>query len=168
MQNHQLVNQTSGKTEYFTPQPIIEAARQCMGGIDLDPATSVEANKRVLAVSYFTKRIDGLTQPWRGRVWLNHPFGRISNPLWIDKLEREYEGRIEQACCITFACTSEKWFQPLLKRPQVFLVPRTNYLLPDGSTLKGVTKGSVVTYYGHHVTEFAKAFAGLGVVKVSV
>lgn len=166
----QLINQTSGKTEYYTPQEIIEAARTVMGGIDLDPASSEAANARVKASFYFTATDDGLLQDWRGRIWLNHPFGRFTNRWWIKKLEREFmlEGHVAQACCITFACTSEAWFQPLLRRPQCFLHPRTNYLLPDGSVLKGVTKGSVVTYYGRSVTEFAKAFEALGVVKVRV
>jgi hypothetical protein len=82
-------------------------------------------------------------------------------------LEDEFKmGRTSEACAITYACTSEEWFQPLLNRPQCFLSPRTNYLLPDGSVLKGVTKGSVVTYYGPHIQRFAECFAHLGTVKV--
>jgi hypothetical protein len=163
-----LINQTSGIVEYYTPSAIIEAARRTLGGIDLDPASSAAANDRVQAATYFTEAIDGLAQDWFGRVWMNHPFGRVQNPRWIQKIEREMEaGRMVEACCITFACTSESWFQPLLRRPQCFLTPRTNYLLPDGSTLRGVTKGSVVTYYGPHITTFATQFRGLGVVKVA-
>jgi hypothetical protein len=67
---------------------------------------------------------------------------------------------------ITYACTSEKWFQPLLQKPQCFLSPRTNYYLPDGSVKKGVTKGSVVTNFGADVSRFREAFASLGVVKI--
>lgn len=170
MTDAQLINQTSGCVDYFTPHEIIEAARDCMGGIDLDPASSWEANKRVKAVRYFCESSDGLAQKWFGRVWLNHPFGRISNPLWIQKLERENDstqgGQVEQACCITFACTSEAWFQPLLKRPQCYLCPRTNYYLLDGTIKKGVTKGSVVTYYGPYIERFTECFAHLGTVKV--
>lgn len=162
----QLINQTSGVTEYYTPQLIIDAARACMGGIDLDPASSVAANERVRAGYIFTKETDGLKQFWHGRVWMNHPFGREANPLWIAKLEEEYfHGEVKEACCITFACTSEAWFQPLLRRPQCFLVPRTNYLRPDGTLFKGVTKGSVVTYYGIRIDKFKEAFTPLGVIK---
>lgn len=169
MTSAQLINQTSGKTEYYTPANVTDASRTAMGGIDLDPASSEAANERVRARFYFTVTDDGLLQEWKGRVFLNHPFGRLANHQWIGKLEHEFWiSNVTQACCITFACTSEKWFQPLLRRPQCFLSPRTNYLLPDGRVLLGVTKGSVVTYYGNHVTEFAKAFSHLGVVKVRV
>lgn len=168
MNNATLINQTSGKYEYYTPPEIVDAARRTMENIDLDPASSMEANKRVNALHFFTEEDDGLIQKWFGNVWMNHPFGRISNPIWINKMESEYLLKnIIQACCITFACTSEKWFQSLLKRPQCFLSPRTNYYLPDGSLLKGVTKGSVVTYFGENVNKFALEFEHLGEIKVS-
>jgi len=166
---HQLINQTSGIVEYYTPPHIIAAARRVLGVIDLDPASSTKANERVRAYQIFTEADDGLTKEWHGRVWMNHPFGLVQNPLWVQKLEREYlSGRTIEACCIAYACTSEKWFQPLLRRPQCFLSPRTNYLLPDGTVKKGVSKGSVVTYYGSDVEKFAREFGSLGVVKVAV
>lgn len=162
----QLINQTSGKVEYYTPQPIIEAARRTMGGIDLDPASSAVANERVKAAEYFTEAIDGLKQRWYGNVWLNHPFGRGLNERWMNKLCDEVWRDVRQACCITFACTSERWFRDLLNQPQCFLVPRTNYILPDGSVMRGVTKGSVVTYFGPNVDAFAREFSTLGIVKI--
>lgn len=163
----QLIQQTSGCSEYFTPSPIVEAARAAMGGIDLDPASCQEANDIVMAGIIYTKESNGLDSPWFGRVWMNHPFGRGLNEAWISKLLEEVSSkRVEQACCITYACTSEKWFQPLLKQPQAFLFPRTNYFLPDGSVLRGVTKGSVVTYFGPNEMKFRKAFEKLGTVKL--
>lgn len=163
----QLINQTSGIVEYYTPLPIIEAARRTLGFIDLDPASSAIANARVKAGAFFTEADNGLSVNWFGNVWMNHPFGRIENPKWVSKIESEFKSaRVSAACCITFACTSERWFQPLLRRPQCFLSPRTNYELPDGSTLRGVTKGSVVTYFGHDPSRFAREFEELGVVKI--
>ena len=169
MEAAQLINQDSGNFEYYTPQPIIEAAWLTMGGIDLDPASSLKANRRVNADSFYIERSNGLERHWYGRVWMNHPFGRKTNKLWIDKLIAEYmAARVEQACCITFAATSEKWFQPLMAFPQCFLSPRTQYMLPDGKVKKGVTKGSVVTYLGGHVTAFADNFRTLGTIKVAL
>lgn len=157
------INQTSGAVEYYTPQPIVAAARCVMGSIDLDPASSVLANQRVQADQFYTQADDGLVQRWFGNVWLNHPFGRAANPQWITKLCTDYTtGNIRQACCITFAATSEQWFQPLFAYPMCFLVPRTDYYLPSGKKKKGVTKGSVVTYLGPHLSAFVTAFTLLG------
>ena len=50
MEAHQLINQNSGKVEWYTPMDIIGAARELYGGaIDLDPATSEKANLRIIA-----------------------------------------------------------------------------------------------------------------------
>lgn len=159
----QYINQTSGKTEYYTPVEIVEAARRTMGSIDLDPASSTKANQIVGATRYFTEADDGLAQVWSGNVWMNHPFGRESNPLWINKLIHAFRnGQVTQACCITFAATSERWFGPLYRFPLCFLTPRTNYRLEDGSLLKGVPKGSVVAYMGPNVRRFGREFDRLG------
>lgn len=186
MTSAQLINQTSGEVEYYTPHAIAAAARRTMGVIDLDPTSTADANKVVQARKFFTLEDDAMKQGWLGRVWLNWPFGRAEDPCpadcaldhvhhsyriysnneWCSKLLEEVASRrTHEACCITYACTSEKWFQPLLKQPQCFLYPRTNYLLPDGSVKRGVTKGSVVTYFGPNESRFALAFEELGTVK---
>ncbi len=165
----QLINQDSGDTEYYTPVEIVEAARETMGGIKLDPFSSEAANKRIKAEFFYTVEEDGLKQPWFGNVWMNHPFSREMNTLCIKKLDFEYKlKKVKQACCITFAATSEKWFQPLMLYPQCFLSPRTNYFLPDGSKKVGVTKGSVVTYFGDDLDAFVANFKSFGRIKVCV
>ncbi len=196
MTSAQLINQTSCAVEYFTPVEIIEAATECMGFIHLDPASCEAANMVVGASRYFTKLDDGLSRPWEAEtIWLNHPFGKgelkcptqrslckkesckkrgyhidydiPGNAHWIGKLFSEWmRENFTQACCITYAATSEEWFRPLLIYPQCFLHGRTNYLLPSGEIYSGNTKGSVVTYLGPRVGRFSQAFSNLGTVKV--
>ncbi len=161
--NATLINQTSGNFEYYTQSFIVEAARKVMGSIDLDPASSTIANQTVQAACYYTIEDDGLIQPWFGNIWMNHPFARVNNPKWIDKLRVEYEiGDVNQACAICFAATSEGWFQPLYDYPLCFLSPRTNYFLPDGTLKEDVTKGSVVAYLGTNILGFMQEFSALG------
>ncbi len=168
MNNARQINQDSGNFEYYTPASIVEAARRTLGGIDLDPASSAIANSTVRARRYFTPSDNGLAQQWSGAVWMNHPFSREGNTLWIYKLVDSYTaGAVTAACCITFAATSEKWFQPLLQFPQCFLSPRTNYFTAEGKKKTGVTKGSVVSYLGQDVRRFACEFAPLGTIKIA-
>lgn len=189
MNNATLINQTSGKVEWYSDPRIIDAARQCMGGIDFDPASSKIANVAVRATVYCDFAKDGMKCLWVGKVFLNFPFGRpepaclpgcekdhehhsyplYGNAAWINKLCREFEsGRVTEACCLTFAATSEKWFQPLLKRPMCFLHPRTNYYDQHGKLVKGVTKGSAVSYFGLNVEGFREALKEFGEIKVSL
>lgn len=169
MNSHQLINQDSGNTEWFTPPEIIEAARAVMYKIDLDPASCFEANKIVKADRFYTREENGLTLPWYGNVWLNHPFSRKGNYDWINMLLQWYNVQgFHQSCSICYAATSEEWFRPLLERPQCFLHGRTAYI--DSQTMKpqrDVPKGSVVTYLGPNVERFYDIFSKLGTVKVA-
>lgn len=194
MNPSQLINQTSSEVEYYTDPKILEAAREVLGVIELDPASSARANESVRAKTWFGfdpvgMFVDGIYQKWSGNIWLNHPFGRKEkacgefcakkhkhhsidyhgNKAWVNKLVMECNSlRVSQALCITYACTSEAWFQPLLTYPQCFLSPRTNYYTPDGKVKKGVTKGSVVTYIGPDVQRFVKFFRRFGKIKAEI
>lgn len=137
--------------------------------------------------------VDGFQQKWDARtVWMNHPFTReeeacqpncqkhltssthkhhdiywYGNRRWVEKFViNQRHGFVTIAMCITYASTSEGWFQPLMKLPQCYLTPRTNYYLPDGKIKKGVTKGSVVTYAGPDVAAFTRYFQDFGEIKV--
>jgi hypothetical protein len=167
MNASQLINQTSGDTDWYTPRHIVEAARSVLGGIDLDPASREEANRWIKATEIYTKDDDGLAHDWHGRVWMNHPFGRKENKMWIEKLMSEYaDDRVQSACCITYACTSESWFQPLFQFPQCWLYPRLNYVDAMGCPVRGAPKGSVVTYLGPKPYLFVRVFGKFGRVTV--
>ncbi len=189
MNNSQLINGTNMDVEYFSDPKIIDRARDFLGGIDLDPASSLAANSGIVrADKIFTKDEDAFEQDWKAStIWLNHPFGRpedaciegcqkdhvhhsfklYGNRAWVDRFVLEFnKGNFRAGICITYACTSEQWFQPLMEWPQCYLSPRTNYLLPDGTVKKGVTKGSVLTYLGPYWRGFQKAFSHMGTVKI--
>jgi len=86
------------------------------------------------------------------------------NVGWVNKLMVEWkEGHIAQAMTICFALTSEAWFKPLKAFPQCYLDGRTKYIdLTTGLQVKGVSKGSCVTYLGHNVIGFEHYFRSLG------
>lgn len=164
-ENHELINQDSGNQEWYTPSEIIEAARKCLGSIELDPFSCAKANETVKANKFFTKDDDGFNRGWDGNIWVNHPFSRENNKRIAAKVIDEYLWGAN-IVMISFAATSETWFKPLLDYPQCFLHGRTNYYDENGNKVKGVTKGSVVTYLGDNVKAFYEAFNHLGTIKV--
>lgn len=77
----------SETTEHYTPFWIIDLARNLMGSIDLDPASSEKANENVVkAKRIHTITDDGLLQNWFGNVFCNPP-GQPSK--WFKKIVKE-------------------------------------------------------------------------------
>jgi len=66
---------SSESREHMTPPDIVEAAREVLQVIELDPASTALANERICARMFYTERENGLAQRWRGRVFLNPPGG---------------------------------------------------------------------------------------------
>lgn len=90
--------------EWYTPGRFVEAARDVMGGIDLDPASHEEANRTVKATTFFTKEDDGLVRGWHGRVFLNPPGGDGLVPRFWRVLICEFaQHRVEQAIWIGYS-----------------------------------------------------------------
>ena len=75
----------TGDPESYTPAKYIEAARQVMGGIDLDPASNTHAQQIVKATKWHGVNEDGLLQAWHGRVFLNPPYAYPTVGHFIDK-----------------------------------------------------------------------------------
>lgn len=71
------VRHSSENSEFMSPQWLTDWVHYVMGGIDLDPASSHEANRTVRANMIYTKAENGLFKPWHGRVWLNPPGGLV-------------------------------------------------------------------------------------------
>jgi hypothetical protein len=69
----------TGEVEWYTPREYVDAAREVLGAIDLDPATSAVAQRTIQASRFFTREDDGLQHEWHGRVWLNPPYARGGN-----------------------------------------------------------------------------------------
>jgi hypothetical protein len=69
----------SNSIEHYTPADVVEAAREVLGEIDLDPASCEEAQKIVRAVRWIGLPDDGLAahSTWTGRVFLNPPGGTL-------------------------------------------------------------------------------------------
>lgn len=125
----QPVQLSSASNEHYTPSDIVECARRLMGVIDLDPASSVEAQEIVQAKGAFYTLpnggghkpaingaawivCDGLAmRPWKGNVFLNPPGGvfkvlnkSFSNAaLWWAALVQDWlSGDVKEAIFIGF------------------------------------------------------------------
>ncbi len=68
---------------WCTPNSVLKLVRKFFGGhIDLDPCSGSLSS--VAAYKAFTEKDDGLAQEWRGRTFMNPPYGR-GMPEWLAK-----------------------------------------------------------------------------------
>jgi ParB family chromosome partitioning protein len=148
--------------EWYTPPEYIDAAREVMGGIDLDPATSDMANETVQAPEIFTAEDDGLAQPWHGRVWLNPPYGKGSG-LFTRKLVEEHDaGNVTAAVLLLNAYGFDaEWFKPLWTFPICFTDHRIEFYSPDRDS-GGPANGNIFVYLGPDPARFAEVFRAFG------
>src|SRR5262245_20246869 len=71
---------SSETNRWGTPGDVVERARRCTGGIDLDPCTEPALESTVRAersYSLVARGEDGLVLPWHGRVFCNPPGGLV-------------------------------------------------------------------------------------------
>jgi len=154
----------SGFYEWYTPPAIIEAARQVMGKIDLDPASCSEANKVVQAERYFTERDNGLQQHWHGRVFLNPPFtAGIVRPFAEKLLESLDCGDVEQGIWLSNVCSDLGWWQKLASRGVTcHHRGRLKFYSPYRHEQSGPPLGQTIIYFGHERRRFIDVFSGVG------
>ena len=150
----------SGNNEWYTPKEIIDAAREVMGCIDLDPASSELANETVHAEKFYTIDSDGLTKDWHGRIWLNPPYSRGLLEKFIDKL---VDSEFEQAIVLVNNATETKWFSRLVDVSSVvvFTKGRLRFNKPDGSAGLPL-QGQAIVYIGGNGAKFREVFGKFG------
>lgn len=86
MSGHQ--SPVMGTDEWLTPPEILAA----LGTFDLDPCSPHESHRPwPTAAKHYSKEDDGLSQEWKGRVWMNPPFGREA-AKWMRKLASHGNG----------------------------------------------------------------------------
>lgn len=156
----------SDENEWYTPPKYIQAAHAVLGGIDLDPASSAEANEIVGAARYFTVADNAFLQEWGGRVWLNPPYGGEAG-AFVNRLTDEfYAGDVTAAIVLVNAhCTDTEWFRPLFNQLLCFTDHRIDFVAPAGREKKSSsTHGSVFAYFGEDIVGFVREFAQFGAV----
>jgi hypothetical protein len=146
----------SSKTvEHYTPDIVLEHVIRVLGDIDLDPCADPDHN--VPAQQHFTEERDGLLEEWRGRVFMNPPYGTAIK-AWSEKLLNEYQNGLVTAVALIPARTDTEWFGLYKDCPICFVRGRL--------TFKGNNDPapfpSAIAYFGPDEKRFIKEFRELG------
>jgi len=95
---HQSARMGSGV--WLTPRFILDS----LGMFDLDPCAAPDPDVWPTARHHICPPVDGLTESWAGRVWLNPPYNRHAQ-AWIARLADHGRGT-----ALLFARTDTGWF----------------------------------------------------------
>lgn len=178
----------------MTPDLILNPAKRLLvldeytNQIDLDPASSAQANRRVNAGVYFSSRKDGLKQSWSKlfhrpySVWLNPPggwhngqYGDSEMKYWWRKLlEQRAQGfPFGHALFLSFSIEAQQTTQldcarSILSFPTCVFERRVKFIDPlTGKEAIQNTHASCLTYLPGAIDRselFASLFAKLGLI----
>ena len=159
------VSHNSGENEWYTPAQFLEAARDVLGGFDLDPASSEIANRTVRASRIFTAQDDGLAQEWPiGSIWMNPPYAQPLMGQFADKFASEIR-RGSTGIVLVNNATETAWFQSIAAECSAICFPKTRikFLDPQGNP-GAPLQGQAIFYCGPRGDEFVAAFSQFGLV----
>lgn len=157
--NRRAIHSSAG-VEWYTPSRFVEAAREVLDGIDLNPASCEQANGTVKAARFYDVDADGLAHDWPGAVFLNPPYCQQAG-VFVEHLVNQYEQGITTAAIVVLSSHSidNLWFRPLWRYPIAF-AGRVHFDSPAGPTT-AANHGTVFAYLGPNVDRFDEVFGNL-------
>lgn len=161
------VSNNSGENEWYTPAKFIESARLVMGSIDVDPASSVVANKTVKAKIFYTEKENGLERKWSGNVWLNPPYSQPEISEFCSAVKLKVESKeIKQAIVLVNNATETAWFRNLVDVGAAICFPsgRIKFIDKYGNPSGAPLQGQALIYIGDSKKTFCSEFKKYGFV----
>ena len=150
------VHYSSADDDWHTPWPVLDVAVGLLGEIDLDPCA--DNDRKVPAACHYTEAQDGLSQDWRGRVWMNPPYGRVIGD-WVEKLCSEHDaGNVTEALALVPARTDTEWWNRFDAAAICFIRGRLHFSNSDNAA----PFPSALVYLGSRPDAFAAAYGGIG------
>ena len=159
------VSHNSGENEWYTPSVYIESARNVLGDINLDPASSELAQSVINADNYYTAENDGLVQKWEGTVWMNPPYSKDLIDKFIAKLVAHFvAGDITEAIVLVNNATETSWFNALIASATAVVFPATRikFIDKNGKPSGAPLQGQAFIYLGGNRDKFLDEFVQYG------
>ena len=142
--------------EWYTPREIFDRLGL---SFDLDVCAPPGGLPWIPAKRSLSRDDDGLSQPWRGRVWMNPPYGR-GIERWMGKLAEHGDGM-----ALVFCRSDTQWWQEAIRQADAvcFVRGRVRFIRgSDRTQPPGVSPApSVLLAYGPACTH-ALLRSGLG------
>lgn len=131
----------SSNDEWLTPPELVKA----LGPFTTDPCCAKKMPWCTAKIMYSPPQ-DGLSLPWKGRVWLNPPYSNAKP--WITKFVAHGNG----IALVSAKSTDSKWCQLLLKHCHSALwlaSPRIHFYYTNGKISEGAFLSSLLVAMTH-------------------
>lgn len=155
--------------EWYTPQEILVRVYAVFEGrVDVDPCCN-PGDPVVRARTYYRQEDDGLKQEWKGRVYMNPPYGREIG-AWTGKLISEYYRyqRTTDAIALLPVKTDTKWWESLLTISPCWceIRGRIKFVSPTGKRDTGTFASAAVllSRYLDIMRVFEEEFQSMGMI----
>jgi ParB family chromosome partitioning protein len=102
---------------------VVDAARDVLGTIDLDPASCDVTNTVVQAAQFYTTDTNGLAQPWHGRVYMNPPYRQPDIEQFRQKFAHHAKAGDIHGIALVNNATDTQWFSTLAEVATAFCFP---------------------------------------------
>lgn len=154
------------KTDWQTPEHLLEAVRDYFGGrIPLDAATAPDnPTKAVLFFTGENEAKDGLHNPWRTAAFCNPPYGRVIR-LWLEKIVKETRRGTEIVTLLPCARWEQGYFHQALEAANMvcFIRKRVSFVNPaTGHAVGGNPYANMFLGFNTSPERFFRAFAPIG------
>lgn len=133
-----------GKTNtWFTPERYVKP----LGDFDLDPCTQ-SFRPFNTAKKHICEDLGqcGLSEEWKGRVWLNPPYGREISK-WLEKMQSHGNG-----IALVFSRCETNWSQSAFKKCDAvfFIKGRISFIPSMELTRSSAANGNMFLIFGEH------------------
>ena len=152
------------KTDWQTPQHILDGARRYWGGqIPCDVATTPQNPTR--ARRFFAPPdSDGLLETWPAEWWINPPYGKVLK-TWLAKAAQEARWGGTGIALLPCARWEQKYFQDVLTEANAvcFIRKRVKFINPaTGDAVSGNTYANMFLGFNVDQSRWLEAFQPLG------
>src|SRR3990167_4183042 len=108
---------SSQTCEWATPVGLVTQLEAEFGRFDFDPCAS-PANAKAAAWQDTEQAWSGLAVPWRGKVWLNPPYGRVIGE-WVKKAYEESLKGSMVVCLLPSRTDTAWWHDYVMKADEI-------------------------------------------------
>ena len=143
---------------WHTPPALFDAVENVVGAFDLDPCSPDDGGGHVRASVKFCAAEDGLKREWRGKVFMNPPYGTVIGQ-WIAKAKQEAMGGSQIIGLVPARTDTLWWHNHIVGQADVIFL-KGRLAFGDGKSAAPFPSALVLWNFGPSISKAMEAATG--------